>query len=82
MSGAMVGSCFALLRTSPGFGRIRHRMPSGPHDSCAVQPGACELLEVSDEELGLVGCEIRAGQVSRLHPEIAFMVTGGIEQVG
>ena len=53
-------------------------MPSDLH--CA-QPGAYELLEVSDEELGLFGGEIRAGQVCRLHPEVE-KIGGPPPQIG
>ena len=55
---------------------------SDPHDSYVIQPGACELLEVSHEELGWFDSEISAIQVSRFHPEIALMMSGRVEQIG
>jgi len=67
----MVDSCCALPPMSPNSGRIRH--------SCIIQAGVFELLEVSDEELGLFGSEIRAVQVYRLHPEVALVMSGRVE---
>ena len=77
-TGAMVGSCCAQPPMSPKSGRIRHRMPflvhiANPHDGCIIQP---ELLEVSNEQLGLV---LGAIQVRRLHNEVALVMTCRVE---
>jgi len=55
---------------SPNSGKIRYRMPFGPHSG----PGAYELLELSEEELGLGRC----GRTLVIHRKVMIDVDSGI----